>query len=174
MSSTIYFTNPFYSYCVISPPGGQTGYGTGGPGHPGGQPVTGNARMYNYQSQPTTFSFFVFILDMPPAGQQMYGPAQQNGPQIPSNVRRPISQLIDACLKIFSDSMCTGKKKALTVRCSTDPVCTVADIFYRSVSTTSVRMESYEDVSTIRTTSRSFCAVRMAHYAQQPHPNHPI
>lgn len=61
------------------PPGGQTGYGTGGPGHPGGQPTMGHAHM-------------------PPSGQQMYGPAQQNGPQMS-----------------FQYSMCNGKKKALTV-----------------------------------------------------------
>ncbi|KAF8699301.1 Peptidase C14, partial [Rhizoctonia solani] len=45
------------------PPGGETGYGTGGPGHPGGAPSTGNAHM-------------------PPTGQQMYGPSQNNGPQM--------------------------------------------------------------------------------------------
>ncbi|CAE6537142.1 unnamed protein product [Rhizoctonia solani] len=46
------------------PPGGQTGYGTGGPGHPGGAPMAGGAHM-------------------PPTGQQMYGPSQNtNGPQM--------------------------------------------------------------------------------------------
>ena len=61
------------------PPGGQTGYGTGGPGHPGGQPASGNAHL-------------------PPSGQQHYGPAQQNGPQMH-----------------FQYSMCTGKRKALSI-----------------------------------------------------------
>ncbi|CAE7076486.1 unnamed protein product [Rhizoctonia solani] len=62
------------------PPGGQTGYGTGGPGHPGGAPAMGNAHM-------------------PPTGQQMYGPAQNNnGPQMH-----------------FQYSMCTGRKKALSI-----------------------------------------------------------
>ncbi|QRV74988.1 ICE-like protease (caspase) p20 domain protein [Ceratobasidium sp. AG-Ba] len=62
------------------PPGGQTGYGTGGPGHPGGTPAMGNAHM-------------------PPGGQQTYGPSQQGGgPQMS-----------------FQYSMCTGRKKALTI-----------------------------------------------------------
>ncbi|KDN48602.1 hypothetical protein RSAG8_02589, partial [Rhizoctonia solani AG-8 WAC10335] len=63
------------------PPGGQTGYGTGGPGHPGGPPATGNAHL-------------------PPSGQQMYGPAQNNnGPQMH-----------------FQYSMCNGRKKALSLK----------------------------------------------------------
>ncbi|KAG9102450.1 Ca(2+)-dependent cysteine protease [Ceratobasidium sp. UAMH 11750] len=45
------------------PPGGQTGYGTGGPGHPGGAPAVGNAHM-------------------PPSGQQMYGSSQGGGAQL--------------------------------------------------------------------------------------------
>ncbi|KAJ1307879.1 hypothetical protein OPQ81_001959 [Rhizoctonia solani] len=62
------------------PPGGQTGYGTGGPGHPGGTPALGNAHM-------------------PPSGQQFYGPSQtNNGPQMS-----------------FQYSMCTGRKKALSI-----------------------------------------------------------
>ncbi|CAE6447138.1 unnamed protein product [Rhizoctonia solani] len=62
------------------PPGGETGYGTGGPGHPGGAPAMGNAHM-------------------PPGGRQMYGPSQNNGgPQMS-----------------FQYSMCTGKKKALSI-----------------------------------------------------------
>ncbi|KAG9120315.1 Ca(2+)-dependent cysteine protease [Ceratobasidium sp. 392] len=62
-----------------SPPGGQTGYGTGGPGHPGGTPAMGNAHM-------------------PPSGQQTYGSSQGGGPQMS-----------------FQYSMCTGRKKALTI-----------------------------------------------------------
>ncbi|CAE6415745.1 unnamed protein product [Rhizoctonia solani] len=61
------------------PPGGETGYGTGGPGHPGGTPSTGNPHM-------------------PPTGQQIYGPSQNNGPQMS-----------------FEYSMCTGKKKVLSI-----------------------------------------------------------
>ncbi|CAE6424256.1 unnamed protein product [Rhizoctonia solani] len=61
------------------PPGGQTGYGTGGPGHPGGTPATGGAHL-------------------PPTGQQTYGPAQNNGPQMH-----------------FQYSMCTGRKKVLSI-----------------------------------------------------------
>ncbi|QRV92286.1 ICE-like protease (caspase) p20 domain protein [Ceratobasidium sp. AG-Ba] len=61
---------------ITSSSEGQTGYGTGGPGHLGAKPVLGNAHM-------------------PPRGPQAYGPGG--------------SRLF------FQYSMCTGRKKALTI-----------------------------------------------------------
>ncbi|CAE6443405.1 unnamed protein product [Rhizoctonia solani] len=81
------------------PPGGQTGYGTGGPGHPGGAPAAGNARKYASQW---------------PTG------VRPSAKQRPSNAL-PVyvhseylfsRKFIDP---LFPDSMCTGRKKALSI-----------------------------------------------------------
>ncbi|KAG8744161.1 Ca(2+)-dependent cysteine protease [Ceratobasidium sp. 414] len=105
-------------------PGGQTGYGTGGPGHPGGAPAMGNTHM-------------------PPSGQQMYGSSQGGGPQMS-----------------FQYSMCTGRKKGLTVRHFRSTIVpALAEPMCRLVLTTLAKTESYVVVSTILIISRAFCVV---------------